>query len=503
MADQTTPQWLIAGISKWSSVVIKEEWGRVKLEQAAGLTPYQAKRMLDGIRVHQALGVKPRNATAEGDENCDPGEESYQANPIEPPTDLSKRGYYYDGDQGLYVTHTPNAPGGLTILHKPEHERLIRLYSNWDGNPQTINQICAEFLWSRPQFDDYKRAHGITHDKEPFSREELLEKSVEEMEEEVLQSTRQQLNRSVALAKQRQRDEAAANWLEFEKVVLNKLLEAVGDMPKRYVVPKLKMEHPTHRHLLLVSPADLHWGMLAWEGETIDPYDRKEAERRLFYHVNQCVNRLRERPERVLLILGNDWFHVDAGKPETRKGTPVDIDGRPADIVRSGCYLAAKLVDSLRQIAPVDIKVIPGNHDVHNSLCVRLFLEARYAEIADVNVDVSDRSRSYYRYGQTLMGFDHGKYVPDKRISEVLKKECREDWGATQWHTVFCGHLHKPAEIGDEEADIYYLPSLAGVENYAYKRGFVCSDPGIDVHVVDYERGPDMVYKSRQPRVSS
>lgn len=60
--------------------------------------------------------------------------------------------------------------------------------------------------------------------------------------------------------------------------------------------------------------------------------------------------------------------------PATTADTPQDTDGTPLQIMRERYLLAVEHLDMLRQVAPLDVVPIEGNHDRAAAHAMLLFL---------------------------------------------------------------------------------------------------------------------------------
>ena len=97
--------------------------------------------------------------------------------------------YTYNADADTYITFLRSAPKPIT-MPGDVHRAMQRAYSNWDGNPGTINEICRQFSFPRAWFVEYKSVHGWTHDKEPFTNEEIMSRKTEDMVDDALEQRR-------------------------------------------------------------------------------------------------------------------------------------------------------------------------------------------------------------------------------------------------------------------------------------------------------------------------
>ena len=90
----------------------------------------------------------------------------------------------------------------------------------------------------------------------------------------------------------------------------------------------------------------------------------------------------------------------DAGT--TTRGTPQDMCASPAEILITGCRLAREHIDLLRQVAPVEIVMMPKPRPA-SSIALMMYLSAACEDCPGVTI-VSPKMRRH-SYGNTLLGF--------------------------------------------------------------------------------------------------
>ena len=194
------------------------------------------------------------------------------------------------------------------------------------------------------------------------------------------------------------------------------------------------------------APFDLHMGKYCWDEETVTDYDTEIAEG-LF---NASLDFLLERAlklsdgkiDRILFPVGNDVSHVDSKRGETTAGTHMDYDTRYIRVFRRICATHRRAVDILTQVAPVDIKVVPGNHDELTAFHLGDHLGARYEDNTRVTIDNGAKLRKYYEYGVNLFGFTHGDKEKVNELPLLMAREVPDLWArcpSREWHI---GHKH-------------------------------------------------------------
>jgi predicted phosphodiesterase len=341
--------------------------------------------------------------------------------------------------------------------------------------------MCRTFQVPRHYLTEYIKIHGWTHDSEPMSDEVLLAEPIDALVEDVLMQKKHQLAVAYERKQWEEVERDAEKWRNFERTLLQELQKSISKSPSPARI-RLK---PVDPFALVMAPQDFHWGGYAWKDETGEAYSRKEAEQRILSKTTEIVSLLPGRPEKIYLSVGGDWFHIDGDHATTTKGTPQEIEGSPSEIFITGCEMALHHVEVLRQVAPVELVFMGGNHDRANSLALMMYLQAWYRNTADVIVHRTSQLRTYLEYQQVLMGFTHGDKVKPKDLGVVMATEAREAWGRTTSHIWFTGHLHH--EVVREVGGIvqYQLPSLAGTDRWHARQGYTAARAGLCGHLVN------------------
>ena len=133
---------------------------------------------------------------------------------------------------------------------------------------------------------------------------------------------------------------------------------------------------------------DVHFGKLAWDRETNSNYDLKIADGLYRNAVDDLIAKSGNANLGLCVLpIGNDFFHVDNARNMTTAGTPQDCDGRLAKIIEVGELAVIWAVERLREIAPVRVIWVPGNHDAQTSYHLSRTAWAWFHKCRDVEVD--------------------------------------------------------------------------------------------------------------------
>jgi hypothetical protein len=280
-------------------------------------------------------------------------------------------------------------------------------------------------------------------------------------------------------------------------------------MAKNYQPPVLDWtpEKPLtdeENNLLEISIFDLHIGKLAWGGETFENYDTKIARERFLTSIEKLLHRASGFPfSRILFPVGNDFFNSDTIFNTTTKGTQQDEDLRWQKTFNVGVRLLVDAINLLKQTGrPVDVVVIPGNHDFERSYYMGKYLEAWFNNDPSVYINNGASPRKYYRFGNVLLGLTHGSEEKESSLPMLMATdiESKPQWSETKFHEWHLGHIHRKRNIKyeinksrplneDLGVTIRYLSSLTGTEEWHHKKGFVGSTKAADAFIWNDEFG--------------
>lgn len=234
------------------------------------------------------------------------------------------------------------------------------------------------------------------------------------------------------------------------EVLAAKLVEdirrEVRTAPKLFTVRNASRRYVDGDFLFEFAPFDLHLGKFAWSDETVANYDVDVAEDlfkgSLDYLLSNGLKLAGGSFDRVLCVFGNDVSHVDSKKLQTTAGTQMDYDSRYIRVYRRIAAVHRWAVDQLRAVAPVDVVVVPGNHDELTSFHMGELLATRYENDPHVSVDNGPRLRKYYEYGVNLFGFAHGDRERVGELPLTMAREQHEAWARCSEREWQVGHKH-------------------------------------------------------------
>jgi len=246
------------------------------------------------------------------------------------------------------------------------------------------------------------------------------------------------------------------------------------------VRPRVAVADPV---MLELTIPDLHYGRLSWNEETGKDYDTSIAASLYIEATKNLWTKCSVFPvEKILLVVGNDFFNSDGKDNATTAGTPQqEGDTRWPKTFRRGVALIRHQIEYLRGKAPggVDVVFIAGNHDQERCFVAGEVIAAVYESCKDVCVTNKPIKRQYYQWGTVGLGLTHGDKINLDKLPLIFAGEAPEIWAATTHREIHTGHRHHSKEtryhtgIENGPVRVRVLPSLTVADEYHFDNGYV------------------------------
>lgn len=199
---------------------------------------------------------------------------------------------------------------------------------------------------------------------------------------------------------------------------------------------------------------DLHVAKLAWAKETggknYDVPIAVETYRRAYTGLINKASSI--NLSKIVLGVGNDLLQADNIQGTTYSGTKVDVDSRYRKTYVTARLMLTEAIQTLRKIAPVEVKVVPGNHDTLSAFTLGDSLECTFHNYQDVSVDNAPALHKIVEWGDVLLALMHGHAGKQTKYGIWLASQYPVEFGRTKFREVHVGHKHKSAV--DEEFGI-------------------------------------------------
>lgn len=246
---------------------------------------------------------------------------------------------------------------------------------------------------------------------------------------------------------------------------------------------------------LVVSIPDLHIGMQGWAEESGDDFDLKIVESKFLSALEELIQDTSHlNVKKIIFPVGSDCLHVDNANNTTTSGTPQDVDTRLQKIYRTARMMMVYGIDMCAQVAPVNVPIIPGNHDYTLSYMLGDSLYCWYRNVDFVHVDISANPRKYDHFGVNLFGFTHGNEEKVNNLPLIMADESDLLWSQCPIREFFVGHIHRKKQLSylsvfeERKVRVNTLPSLVSEDEWHHKKGYShrrCAE----AFYYDFERG--------------
>jgi hypothetical protein len=235
--------------------------------------------------------------------------------------------------------------------------------------------------------------------------------------------------------------------------------------------------------MLEIDLADLH--------NAATPFEEQEqsTQEKFDYTIDDICRRAKKIDiELITFVPLGDFGHFDTLGKTTARGTQVGGSMTYHALFDSSVNMVISGIDRLREISPVEIKFIPGNHDPTLSYGILKSLEFYYRNTKYVKFDNGHASRKWMVWGKSLIVWTHGD-MPKKNITTWLQQEARTEWGQTRYAEVHAAHIHHQITTEKDGLIIRYLPTFAPTDTWHYDRGYVGNVKSTASFVWDKEKG--------------
>ena len=236
------------------------------------------------------------------------------------------------------------------------------------------------------------------------------------------------------------------------------------------LAPTVK-KHPTKRILkdlclLELSLPDMHFGKI--DGLTI----AEQAD--LFVEaVGDLLGKVAGyNVERIIIPIGNDVFNSEGMRQTTTKGTPQRDNEDWRKIYAMGWKAVAAAILTASEYIPVDVVIVPGNHDFERTYYLGETLAAYFNNNENVTVYNDGECRFYYKYGKTLLGYTHGDKEKPYELPLIMATERPLEFSQTTHRSWRLGHLHKHMKDEFRGVEVEFLPALCGDDEWHRQMGY-------------------------------
>lgn len=324
--------------------------------------------------------------------------------------------YVYNKADDKYIVYLKAANGNV-VIPGDTVRGLIENYSNWYGNERSVNDICRNYRIPRNYFNELKDVLGITHDSEPVSKEELVERDIEELTEDILQKKRFQLQQVFQKKSWAQTEAAAEKWFKMQEGVYEPFTSFLSTwQPPKYTPVKYtgpaKKSKATNKSIL-VGLSDIHFGSksnvkASYRNKSYSTQQAMDSVANYAEGIRDIVEERNYSFDECVLASMGDILHT-TGQGFTTKGTMLVHDCIKAEQFDFAFQTCTKFINDLLSLFPkVLVKSVKGNHNDFGDYILFKALEAYFRTEKRITFDVFQSDHGLFKINKCLFVISHG-----------------------------------------------------------------------------------------------
>lgn len=321
-------------------------------------------------------------------------------------SDFQGSGAIPDPEGGAYHIYIPGK--GPKTVPAPAYEEMKKRYSNWTGDWDIITEICRDFGIDYSDFKTFKRAAGWTHHSSPWPDDVLLDTDTGDLLDDLARQKERKVYSEWQKRQQKENARKAEKWDKFEKTVAEPIYKRIKATPiegEKTTIPNkdrdafYAMPHPVDGHV---------------DQKNADQSGYETNRRR---HLDCLADNLSDidrycTPKKLVVNVGNDLGNIDSMFKTTAAGTDQDQDLVGPEAVFEVYDTGLEAIEMCRELGvPVEVRVVPGNHDWRTMVSYYWALEMKYADIPDVDIVGGARRMQFNRYGKNICVWLHGDNI--------------------------------------------------------------------------------------------
>lgn len=370
--------------------------------------------------------------------------------------------------------------GRNIVVSEARHKQILEMYSDWDGEPRTLNEICRSINWPRPVLMAYLKSFNIGHDSLPVTEEELAEHDDEELLSRLRELRKFNLYQKLEKEGWDGIKADALKWRRFEYKKFNPFAEAIEKWSppenKNTYIPPIKISRET----MLVVLSDIHLGM--WVPSDTTFRDSETNSDLIYDRLMVLAGRIVQDAKDLnisnikILFLG-DIINSANTQGTTNKGTILENDAKGGQLVE---FALSTLASFLQTMLDASLRVscvgMTGNHDGALGEALLLAIKSYFRKEIP-NFEVTYKFIDKMRINNSLVLFSHGSHhtikakVPSgnktKGYAQSLFLDAQKTYPECTSRYLFCADLHHFQSLETNDYEYFLVPSIAGSSNFS------------------------------------
>lgn len=399
-------------------------------------------------------------------------------------------------------------------LTDEQKKLIIALYSDYAGKPKPISDISKKLNLPKEIIRNFIKENDLTHDGLPVTIKQKQNLTPEKLFSIVDELRDLNLSNNLEYKEKASLKEDAQKWRKFKNSILNSILPIFEKKVQNYNKQHEEKNEESLKnsqndeYALVIPLQDFHWGKLSKKIDVGPEHEHNFSilKKSLSDSVVFLQDKIEKngKPEITYLTIGGDFLHVDSSKNETTKGTKQDSESTFSFMLVSGVFEMVNYIDKLILLSK-KIKLIPtkGNHDSDSTISLYTMISFWYKDHPNVETYFGDlknisefeklpikiATRSYEKYGNTLLCFTHGHGARKNDMPLIIAQEARELWSQTKYVYFFQGHFHHKHIKDNQGVMQIQVPSIAGADSWHETNGYTTSNKALAFYCIDKQKG--------------
>lgn len=287
---------------------------------------------------------------------------------------------YFNKDTNQYVVFL-NSIGRNIVVSEEKHRSILLMYSSWNGEEKSINEICRTVQWPRPVLTEYLKRFGITHDSLPVTDEDLITQSDDEVIGRLKELRKFSIHQKYEKESWDSIRNDASKWREFSYKNLNPFVNFIHKwQPPKYEPYVVKNPNIKGGYSYVVIVSDAHFGSFAngkhlVRGKQQSTEYTKKCISQYGAQVASDIKNLNLNIDSIVIVMLGDIINSANPFGATTKGTPLRNDILNEELFETAFNSLSEFVLNISKLAPkTTVYSYPGNHAgvSDNVLCFAL-----------------------------------------------------------------------------------------------------------------------------------
>lgn len=457
------------------------QYGRRSLAKDFDYSKYYCQKVIDEIKENPKVDVQNKKVITEGSDNSQETQIEDTKERATDPIDASDwdvpedwvydKNYIYNNDDDKYVFMTREF--GNIVRSGSWVKQLVRAYSDWDGDPDTINEVCRKFGITRGLFQAIKQILGLTHDHEPFTPDEIRDKDPEQMAQEAYQMKRFKTKQAFDKIDWKETQKEAKKWRNLKQSILD---EVKAEAPEIVINPIEPSGNKREVDDVVLYTTDWHLGAYAMGLKYLPDFDSTI----LKDYIDQMVKTIRADfpTARVHVKFLGDAIETVTGMNHADSWKNIE----------KGYYGAKPILEAekyflhlLKSIEASSFQAVTGNHGRitserrkdHSGEAELIIYDHLKQRIKGMDVEYTEHSFMDVVEGIGHIGY-HGHLKFSKDVEQNVLDAFREDFDSNVDYVIVAqGHYHEPNILTSNTLFRHItVPSLFTGHDYNKRNGY-------------------------------